>query len=181
LLTLPVSLFLMSYPPSLPETASWSAALTDLLPHLPETPEPFRLLPSIGAFLLVSGVITSPGAKRALATPAAARLGRASFAIYLLHGMVLRSVFAWVLFWGAELEDVDIEDPTGRRDWVVASRYAVPGAGRCVVAVAVAVLVLAGAVLVWVRWVERWCGAVAGMVEGWMADGGEGIRRDAAF
>jgi peptidoglycan/LPS O-acetylase OafA/YrhL len=178
LILLPPALLLMSYPSTAPLAAPWSARMTALLAYLPPISEPSRLLGTVGAALLLACIALSPFARRALTTRPALRLGRGSFAIYLLHGTVLRSVLAWALFAGADLRDMEVDGPAGP---VVVSRYPIPGPVRITFAVLAALAVLGAGVAAWLHWVEGWCGRVAAWVEGRMERHGRGEGRILGF
>ena len=96
-----VGLILMSYPQDAPEIASWSNALVHLGQEvLPYNDDKSKLLVAVGSLILTLGTIISPFARWLSGLPPLVWLGKISFPLYLLHGTFIRSLFAWVLFWG---------------------------------------------------------------------------------
>ena len=84
-----------------------------------------RVYGSLGGILLIVGIIISPHARWALSRPILLWLGKVSFAIYLLHGMFLRTIFAWLLHFGQSKEVMTEYDQWGRQYQV--ERYPLPG------------------------------------------------------
>ena len=107
LLTPPLAIFsliLMSFTDNTPRSAPWNSALYDFgLSYLPgdSSGALARTYGSIGGVLLIVSIIISPHFRWLLSRKPFQWLGKVSFAIYLLHGIVLRSVFAWIMFIGA--------------------------------------------------------------------------------
>ncbi|OCT48985.1 hypothetical protein CLCR_04854 [Cladophialophora carrionii] len=133
-----LSLFLMSYPGSYAESASWSIWLRDFATsyfpnHTLGAIE--RIYGSLGGILLVAGIIISPHARWTLSRPPLLWLGRVSFAIYLLHGMVLRTIFAWVLHLGQSRVIVSGQGENGHA--ILVERYPLPGSFQRFLATAV--------------------------------------------
>ncbi|EXJ56837.1 hypothetical protein A1O7_07181 [Cladophialophora yegresii CBS 114405] len=98
-----LSLFLMSYPGSFVESASWSTWLRDFATSyfpINTLDATDRIYGSLGGVLLVAGIIISPHARWSLSRPPLLWLGKVSFAIYLLHGIFLRTIFARLLHLG---------------------------------------------------------------------------------
>ena len=99
-----MGLIAMSYPRDAPEAATWSFALKNLGDSvLPYNGDKYKPWVSLGSLILVLGVTLSPSAQSMLSLPIMVWLGKISFPLYLLHGTFVRSLFAWVLFWGQEL------------------------------------------------------------------------------
>ncbi|KAJ9610439.1 hypothetical protein H2200_005216 [Cladophialophora chaetospira] len=136
--TILLSLFLMSYPASYPETAFWSTWLRDIARnYFPVTTLGVveRLYGSIGGVLLIAAIIISPHARWALSRKPLLWLGKASFAIYLLHGMFLRTVFAWILHLGQSkvITTKQADDGFGK----LVEHYPLPGTSQRVLATVV--------------------------------------------
>ena len=133
----------MSYPGSYAEAASWSTWLRDFATqYFPtETHGAIeRIYGSLGGILLLAGIIISPHARWALSRPPLLWLGRVSFAIYLLHGMFLRTIFAWLLHLGQGKQVITEYDQGGREIHI--ERYPLPGSfQRAVATVVMAVCV----------------------------------------
>lgn len=175
LLTLTTSLALASYPLNSPDNYLWSrtihAILTPLTPSHEEPQIPLYVS-NISATLFFSAVYFSPHARHALARSRCLNhLGHLSFAVYLLHDLLLRSAFAWCVY--------------GRGAWAVLAAGAGGGwslererdreavrVGADVSGWGVVVVVrgylcaVYGAARVWTRVVDRWCEGVVGVVRG---------------
>ncbi|KKY17705.1 hypothetical protein UCRPC4_g05338 [Phaeomoniella chlamydospora] len=109
----PVALTLMSFPSSYAHFAPWSLYLQNLGVHwFPvlnwnEYGQPYytpsidlgRAYPGLGAQLLCACILFSPGLRRVFETgPWMTWLGSVSMGIYLLHGPLMRSVLAYLVF-----------------------------------------------------------------------------------
>ena len=126
------SLFLMSFPSEYQHFASWSNTLLDITNRYgPPGLDPGRTLPTMGAKLLCLTILISPQLRRILAHRALAWLGKVSFPLYLLHGTLMRSLLAWMLFAGKSL--APISEP-GRE---TVMRYPLPGMAVFVIAIPV--------------------------------------------
>lgn len=150
-----LSLMLMSYTNHNQEGRPWSAALHAFgSQYLPKDGEGGldRIYGTIGGSLLVISIIFSPHARLMLSQKALKWIGKVSFAIYLLHGTMLRTVFAWTLSVGqAKKEFVEtVNDGLT----ISAERYPVPGAFQCVVATIVCVLAVLVVSCMWSNKVE---------------------------
>jgi len=92
-------LFLASYPEDHAEYQSWSRGLqwlsTWLLPEGYDAP---RYFTAFGLELIVLGIHFSPTVRKFLSNNLLLWLGRNSFAVYLLHGSLLRSVLTWMMY-----------------------------------------------------------------------------------
>jgi peptidoglycan/LPS O-acetylase OafA/YrhL len=103
LLFLVMGLTIASYPEQHPEWQPWSAALHNFLePILPRNPDFPRFSSGFGLELVVVSLYFSPTLRDILSSRALLWLGKQSFAVYLLHGSMLRIVLCWMLY-GAHL------------------------------------------------------------------------------
>ncbi|OAL25265.1 hypothetical protein AYO22_05142 [Fonsecaea multimorphosa] len=130
-----ISLIFMSYPSSYAEAASWSLWLRELATQYFPSHATFaleRMYGALGGVLLVIGILISPHARWALSRPPLLWLGKVSFAIYLIHGMFLRTVFAWALHLGHSKQTMTEHDPNGEEYHV--DRYPLPGNFQCALA-----------------------------------------------
>lgn len=167
----PIAIFalvLMSHPGDNPEAAPWSASLQ----HFGEITfgdySIHRLYGTIGGVLLLASIIISPHARHALSRPPLRWLGKISFAIYLLHGTILRSLFAWMLFCGSEMQEFqDMEQPSGWPEGFLVPhmRYPLPSTLRCVVATVVSLAAILFVSHLWNLKIEPWCASLTGLVE----------------
>ncbi|KAL1960909.1 hypothetical protein VTO42DRAFT_5893 [Malbranchea cinnamomea] len=95
-----LGLFLWSFPQDNPEWAPWSRNMTNLMRLIgPEDPDVIsRYWVSLGTSVLMLGITFSANAKSILTLPLFNFLGRCSFAVYLLHNLLARSVLVWLLY-----------------------------------------------------------------------------------
>lgn len=146
-----LALVLMSMPMDNYGAAAWSSRLMHLLqPILPTYHEPPRQVVSVGCQLLGLSLVLSPLIRAVFAFPSLLWLGKVSFAIYLLHGPLLRSVFAWCLFLGStpkEISEEVLADPA-------VLLYPLPGNLRIGMSIVVFLVVLAGVAHLWALKVE---------------------------
>ncbi|CAK7213322.1 hypothetical protein SBRCBS47491_001766 [Sporothrix bragantina] len=98
--------FIASYPEAHPERVGWSRALQSVLTSiLPHGSEYSRFASGFGVQLMAIGLHFSPKMRDVLANRAFLWLGKNSFAVYLLHGPLLRSVLAWLVYGFKTLPD----------------------------------------------------------------------------
>ncbi|KAK6383972.1 hypothetical protein LTS17_003264 [Exophiala oligosperma] len=140
-------LFLMSYPGGYPDAASWSRRMHAFGVRFLPGESVDRMYGSLGGIVLVFGIIISPHARWVLSQRPLEWLGKVSFAIYLLHGMLLRTIFAWVLHLGQSLTPFVQTGEDGREFYV--NRYPVPGFFQCAFATMVLAACLAVASQIW--------------------------------
>ena len=94
-----LGLFLMSFPNEYYDWASWSLRLHEVGSSLfPSGVELGRAWPGIGAQILCYSVCFSPSLRQALSQKFLLWLGGVSYSLYLLHGPLMRSVLAWLVF-----------------------------------------------------------------------------------
>lgn len=163
------ALVLMSYPSENPSAAPWSASMEVFgRTHFGDV-HLDRIFGSIGGVLLLASIMISPHARFCLSTKPFRWLGKVSFAIYLVHGTILRSVFAWVMFFGSELVEIQEmvnQSPIYPSEALVSYwRYPMPGAFRRVLATVIALVTILLASHLWATKVEPLCGTIAELVE----------------
>ncbi|WEW59794.1 hypothetical protein PRK78_005274 [Emydomyces testavorans] len=152
-----IGLFVCCYPQHNPEWMLWSRVMQHTMAAV--IPQPTadsinRYWVSIGACILVFGIFTSRNARKILSLPLFNFLGRVSFAVYLLHDTLLRSLLTWMIY-GANARKVDLSLLNGTGEPV----NLVPAARPAVFAVAVPVfyVVLYAVAYLWTRYVDAWC------------------------
>ena len=153
ILTPPLAIFslvLMSYTQNATEHRAWSRNLHSFgNSYLPLDPSGSldRTYGGIGSALLLVSIIISPHARNMLSQKPLKWLGKVSFAIYLVHGTVLRTVFAWILFFGQEMKEFVEQGADGLVDseW----RYTVPGGIHCAFATIISMAVILFVSHVW--------------------------------
>ncbi|KAL1591930.1 hypothetical protein SLS60_011522 [Paraconiothyrium brasiliense] len=168
------ALLLMSFPAGNADAVPWSASLKYMLTVAFPTSVHFsfpRLAGSTGALMLCFAILISPHLRRALSVKALRWLGKLSFPIYLVHGTVMRTVLAWVIFAGQPLDAFKLEKPTeediaNERDTIY--RYAQPGTARIFVGIILFTAVTLGASHFWANNFEPVFGKITAWAEGKM-------------
>ncbi|KAL5451750.1 hypothetical protein PMIN06_006138 [Paraphaeosphaeria minitans] len=170
-----IGLVLMSYPSSNPDSAPWSAVLKyvfgSVFPKTASFSMP-RLVGSVGALTLCLAILISTHLRRALSVKPLRWLGKLSFPIYLLHGTVMRTVLAWVVFAGQPLEAFPLEHPTDDHDTIY--RYAQPGIARIAFGLIIMSVVTLYASHLWANNFEPAFGKITAWAEGKMKFAGDG-------
>ncbi|KAJ5657239.1 uncharacterized protein N7484_000888 [Penicillium longicatenatum] len=92
-------LFLASFPDDNHSWAPWSCVMDSVGHHIvPSGGEVSRYIDSLGTTLFVYGMFFSRSGRRLLASPFMNFLGRISFAIYLIHDTLIRTVLSWMIY-----------------------------------------------------------------------------------
>ena len=159
-----LGMFAISYPEEHPEWAPWSRGLISIGHYLfPGGSEFSRFYPSLGAQLICLGVMFNNPAKRWLSTAWPCFLGRVSFAIYLLHAPLLRTVLTWMLFGLSRRPGSPGQDEHGHplpQPWIpLTSKWAT------VVAIPLWYGLLYRFATYWVAHVEPLCGRITNWIE----------------
>jgi peptidoglycan/LPS O-acetylase OafA/YrhL len=94
-----VGMFFASYPGDHPEYMPWSQWLLDLSLYIfPEKPDIPRSYTGLGMVFIAVGIHFSNPIKNALSNKYFLWLGKNSFAVYLIHGTLIRTVLAWCYY-----------------------------------------------------------------------------------
>ena len=109
-----IGLLLASYPETKPELMPWSNFMLKMAgwifpPNHPDTP---RFYSGIGLEFLALGMHFSDHVKAVLSNKYLLWAGKNSFAVYLLHGTLLRTILVWMLYGIAAPPDIIQEDGT---------------------------------------------------------------------
>jgi peptidoglycan/LPS O-acetylase OafA/YrhL len=92
-------LFIASYPKERPEWCGWSIMLMNwndtLFPRGGDIPKYWT---AMGLDFIILGIHLSPLVKEFLSTKTWLWLGKHSFAVYLIHGTLLRTVLVWMVY-----------------------------------------------------------------------------------
>ena len=157
-------LYIVSYPEENPEWARWSMGLLNFGHYIfPQGSEYARFYPGLGSDLLTLGIAFNTTAKRVLSHSALCWLGKMSFAIYLLHAPLIRTLLTWMLFGissqplppGKNLQGQDLPP-----EWIpIVSRWAV------IIIVPLFYVMLYRIAQMWVLHVDPWCGRVTNWIE----------------
>ncbi|KAJ5134462.1 hypothetical protein N7448_000519 [Penicillium atrosanguineum] len=132
MITAPLAIFgllIASYPGDHPEWSGWSNTMFDIAQYIfPPEVNVGKRYTAIGIDMIILAIYFSPSTKHFLANRLLLWLGKQSFAVYLVHGTMLRVILVWMLYgitgqpWeGAEADTDDVRDwlPI-RPPWVVA-------------------------------------------------------------
>jgi hypothetical protein len=92
-------LWLASYPEDHVDWAPWSLQLSTLGSYILLLGQDHaRFFTGLGMDLICLAIFFSPWLKTALSSPPLLWLGKNSFAVYLLHGTLIRTLLAWCMF-----------------------------------------------------------------------------------
>lgn len=165
MITIPLAvagLFIASYPGEHPEWAAWSNYMFDLAQYIfPPDVNIGKRYTALGVDLIILAIYLSPSTKDFLSNRFLLWLGKQSFAVYLIHGTMLRVILCWMLYgisgqpWeGGEAQTDD------QRDWL-------PIRPPWVVAISIPVwigLVYACAAA-WTAYVDTFCASMTAKLE----------------
>jgi hypothetical protein len=109
-----IGLLLASYPESKPEWMPWSNFMLKMAGWIfpsnhPDTP---RFYSGIGLTFLALGIHLSDSIKWVLSNKYLLWAGKNSFAVYLLHGTLLRTILVWMLYGITAPPDIVHQDGT---------------------------------------------------------------------
>jgi peptidoglycan/LPS O-acetylase OafA/YrhL len=92
-------LFICSYPGEHPEWATWSNFMLKLAHYIfPPNVDIGKRYSAIGIDLIVFAIYISPSTKDFLSSRLLLWFGKQSFAVYLVHGTLLRTVLCWMIY-----------------------------------------------------------------------------------
>ncbi|TGO47928.1 hypothetical protein BCON_0258g00070 [Botryotinia convoluta] len=151
-----LGLIFASYPEGKPELQAWSQSLYNLsLWIFPNDPDVPRFYSGLGLELIALGIHFSPLCKDFLANKYLLWFGKNSFAVYLIHGTLLRTLLIWMLYGVSMPEDsVDEKGETVRGVLHMCGRF------RWYSMLLVWFVILYAMANAWTKWVDPWCGKV---------------------
>lgn len=151
-----IGLTFASFPEVHAEWVPWSRHLMDVMSNiLPgAAPDYPRFGSGLGLECLTLGILLSPSVlQRALASKYLLFFGRVSFAVYLLHGPLLRTTLVWMMYGVHELPPH--EDPaTGA---LVPTPFTYPGHLTLLAWQVVWLPMVYGLAILWTNYVDPWC------------------------
>ncbi|CAK7272175.1 hypothetical protein SEPCBS119000_004986 [Sporothrix epigloea] len=148
--------FIASYPEAHPERVTWSRILHSVLSSvLPNDSDYSRFASGFGVQLMAIGLHFSPKMRDILANRVFLWLGKNSFAVYLLHGPLMRSVLAWLVFGFKTLPDT--VDGEGK---LVHHNTPFPGMMHLYVCLLFWIPFNYGVAHLWTTYVDPWCANV---------------------
>ncbi|KAF3492268.1 uncharacterized protein GIQ15_01785 [Arthroderma uncinatum] len=159
-----LGLYLCSFPNQFADQARWSRQLEQLGHRIfPKNAAMGRAWPNLGAQLLCFGVMYSPQMRQVLSHKWLHWIGGLSFAIYLLHGMLMRTVLAWIVFGPNALLGVTVPGKLANG----ADGQVVPQPGDAVIAFLLPIFfaILLFVCSLWNRFVEPYFGYATSWLE----------------
>ncbi|KAJ4387433.1 hypothetical protein N0V93_008025 [Gnomoniopsis smithogilvyi] len=165
-------LTIASFPEGNAEWMTWSRVMLNMMrPILPAHPDFPRFSSGIGLEFITLGVLLSPTLQRLLSNRYLLFLGRMSFAVYLLHGTLLKTTLVWMIYGVQTLPDH--EDSNGN---MVMTRLRYPGHISLIAWQIVWLPMLYGIASLWTTYVDPWCDRMTNkLVERITFDGSEKI------
>ena len=159
-----LGLHVSGYPEVSPEWASWSQNLTQVGHFIFPGKDYWRYWTSIGAQLIAFAVVISPRMQEVLSHPALVWLGSVSLPLYLIHGPLVRSLLAWMLFGWQKPVSYYSQDVNGdvTDTW---QRRSSPNGWVFCIALPVFLLILLWASHLWTSWVDPWCASMTERIE----------------
>lgn len=123
-----------------------------MMPIAPSVTDLPRLGSGIGLELISMGILLSPFMQRVLSSRYLLFLGRMSFAVYLLHGSLMKTTLVWMLY-GIQTP-VDQQNMSGE---IVITRLTYPGNLGLIAWQLVWIPMLYGIANLWMIHVDPWC------------------------
>ncbi|CAJ2509207.1 Uu.00g142330.m01.CDS01 [Anthostomella pinea] len=150
---LTLGLYVASYPEGHAEWATWSHQMFKVLVRItPSNPDFPRYASGIGLQLITLGLHFSPGLRDFLSSKYLLWLGKQSFAVYLLHGPLLRSVLCWMVY-GIHLPP-DISNENGD---TIQGKLVFPNGWRLMLSLPFWIPLNYGVAMLWTGYVDPWC------------------------
>lgn len=169
-------LFCISYPEEGQRLTRWSQFLINTGEYIfPGGAEYARFWPAVGSQMIVLGLFFTPWLKSLLQFGPLVWMGKVSFAIYLIHGPLMRTLLAHLVFGWSERAPLTEDTATGK----MVPSAATPEYNNWVTALSIAIfyIVLYRAASLWVKYVDPACGRVAKRIEVWMFAEGESTEK----
>lgn len=145
--------YIASYPESHAEWMPWSDHLTHFLtPNLPAKPDLPRFSSGIGLVLAAAGIVLSPRVQEILSSRILLFFGKMGFAVYLLHGTLMKTLLTWMLY-GISIP-ADHKNDKGEPEM---TRLHYPGHTTLLMCLVPFLPALYGAAYAWTQYVDPWC------------------------
>lgn len=158
-----LGLYFASYPENNPEWSRWSNGLTLLGNYIfPKGVEYSRYYSALGVNILATGILFNNTSKKILSNTLFLFMGKLSFAIYLLHAPLIRTVLTYGLFGFSVRPDGGKDEhgnDLGPGLLPVANRWV------CVFVIPLFYIFLYRVAALWAAYVEPFCGRVTNWFE----------------
>ena len=159
-----LGIFFISYPEENPQWAGWSTALLWFGHKIfPNGSEYSRFYPALGTGLILFGVGFNSTAKKILCYPKLCWLGKVSFAVYLIHAPLIRTLLTWMLYGASSIPQPLAKTPEDNKlpfRWIPLT-----SPWLLVVALPAFFLVLYRLAKLWTVYVDPWCARVTDWIE----------------
>ncbi|ORY60823.1 acyltransferase family-domain-containing protein [Pseudomassariella vexata] len=157
-------LYVASYPEGHHEWQRWSQwqhrVLVSITPNKADLP---RFGSGIGLELITLGIHFSPFLKDVLSGKYLLWLGKQSFAVYLLHGPLLRWILCWMVY-GTHMP----QDFTNDHGEKVPGKLIFPGGYKLLIWLPIWIPLNYGVALLWTTYVDPWCATVTEQFVGYI-------------
>ena len=158
-----LGLYFTSYPEDKPEWSKWSNGLTILGNYIfPRKVEFSRYYAGLGVNILATGILFNNTAKKILSNSLFLYMGKLSFAIYLLHAPLIRTVLTYGLY-GFSVRPAGGKDEHGND--LPPGLLPNPSRWVCVFVIPIFYLFLYRVAGLWASYVEPFCGQVTNWFE----------------
>ncbi|KAI9743254.1 MAG: hypothetical protein M1818_003100 [Claussenomyces sp. TS43310] len=157
-----LGMFLASYPEEGHTFCKWSNTLHDLGAYvIPPNHDFPRFFTAFGLELIVLGIHLSGGIRDVLSNRLFLWLGKNSFAVYLIHGSLLRSVLCWMMYGGSVPPDVQNDEG----QWVHGPPLELKSTVREIFCVPIWFVMLYGVAHLWTTYVDPMCARWTAAIE----------------
>lgn len=145
--------FVASYPESHAEWMPWSDTLTKFLkPTLPVDPDMPRFSSGIGLMLAVLGIVLSPRVQELLSNRILLFFGKMGFAVYLLHGTLMKTILTWMIY-GISVP----ADHSEVKHQPQLTRIQYPGHKTLFISLFFFFPILYSSAYAWTQYIDPWC------------------------
>lgn len=159
-----IGLFVASYPAHNPEWCTWSNFLLRLSHTLfPRDINLGKRYSALGVDLVILALYLSPTAKSILSNRFFLWLGRNSFAVYLTHGTLLRTVLVWMIYGVSAQPWEEWENEKGEREhsaWLHRGSM-----GKFVVSIPIWFMLVYTVAHYWTTYVDTFCARLTQKLE----------------
>ncbi|KAJ5647280.1 hypothetical protein N7490_003652 [Penicillium lividum] len=158
-----LGLLIASYPGEHPEWATWSNIMFNAATYIfPPDVNIGKRYTAIGIDMIILAIYLSPSTKDFLANRVLLWLGKQSFAVYLIHGTMLRVVLCWMLYGitGQPWEGPEAGTDDVRDDWLPLRSPWVVG-----VSIPVWIGLVYACAAAWTAYVDTFCAKMTAKLE----------------
>lgn len=167
-----LGLYLASYPEIYAERAGWSSKLQYFSTFfLRDNADKPRYFTAFGLELIVLSIHCSPRTREILSNRLFLWLGKNSFAVYLLHGTLLRTALTYVLY-GVQMPTLEVENEDGSFSDV---KLTIENPLKMIFWFPVFFVVLYAIANFWTGKVDPLCAEWSRAIERWVFKGPEGV------